>query len=57
LWNCASVIMGPKTTMVDAPLSGTRGWRHASTANETVTSAQYTHRRCLASSGNSSSGN
>ena len=40
-------------SMLDAPLSGTRGWRHASTGNDTVTSAQYSHSRCLASSGSS----
>jgi hypothetical protein len=36
--------------MLDAPLSGTFGWRHASTGKATVTSAQNIHSRCLSSS-------
>jgi hypothetical protein len=36
--------------MEDAPLSGTRGWRHTSTGNDTVTSAANSHSRLRSSS-------
>ncbi len=38
------------TSKVDAPLSGTRGWRHTSTGNDTVTSEENSQRRLRSSS-------
>ena len=41
-------------SMVEAPLSGTRGWRHTSTGNETVTRAANSHSSRFPSSGSAS---
>src|SRR5262245_59768935 len=51
----AAQIAGSDTaSKLAAPLSGTRGCLHTSTGNEAVMSPQYSHNRCLASSGSAS---
>src|SRR6516165_8994812 len=54
----ASQTIGAATqSKLDAPLSGTLGWRQTSTGNDKVTSEQNRHNRRLASSGSASSSN